>query len=239
MPDAKRVLNTILQARNDTPLVIFDLDSTLFDVSHRTQLIIEAFANESKFKKLYTDETTRLLSVRVASEDWGLSESLIKANFNPTKNFFKDLYNYWRKYFFSSRYLYADLPYKGAVEYVNELYNNGVKIFYLTGRDEKNMRSGTVKSLTHWKFPTNNLESILLMKPTKGSIKDDDFKSHMLLKLKHLSKHIWFFENEPIIIDKVRRSLPEIKVVWVDTTHSGRAQPPKNLTVIREYWFKS
>lgn len=238
MPDSKYVLNEILKVKNEFPLAIFDLDSTLYNVSHRTQKIVESFILEPEVKTLYAKEIEFLRNVKFESRDWGMKEALLRHSFSSTEQFYKAIREYWNKHFFSSNFLHADIPYDGAVEYVNELYQAGIQIYYLTGRDDPNMREGTVQSLRKWGFPTENLDKILIMKPTKGSIEDEEYKDIRIRQLKTLSPHVWFFENEPLIIHKVLASSPEVKIVWVDTTHSRRAHPPTGLFVIRESWKK-
>jgi predicted secreted acid phosphatase len=224
------------------PLAIFDLDSTIFNVSPRTQKILNTFLTLPNTREKYPQEVEYLRDHKVQHTEWGLKQSIERTGL-PQKGiptaaqFGKELRDFWRKNFFSSDFLHEDRPYEGAVEYVCALAKSGVEILYLTGRDEPNMRRGTLVSLKHWGLPLEN-ERSLIMKPIKGTVEDEDFKDQQIAQIRKAHKNIWFFENEPLIIAKVLISAPEVKIVWIDTTHSGKAQPPTHLPTIRERWHK-
>ena len=59
-----------------------------------------------------------------------------------------------------------------------------------------------------------------------------------LSELIKISKNIWFFENEPVIIHKIKSTYPKIKIVWIDTTHSRRQLPPNEIYIIQDKWLK-
>lgn len=236
MPDSKRVLEKILNSASEQPLAIFDLDSTLYNVSHRTQKILQKFIEQNSNEPKFISDIEKVRQVQIEHTDWGLKEAFTRTGLALSQEFSHALRDFWKKHFFSSDYLMHDKPYEGAVNYVNTLYRAGVKICYLTGRDDKNMRPGTIESLRVWQFPLDAEHHDLIMKPTKGSIEDDEFKDIEIKRLKSRATKIWFFENEPLIINRVLKSSPEIQIVWIDTTHSRRAEPPTELHVIRDVW---
>lgn len=226
-------------AEQRRPLVIFDLDSTLFNVSLRTQAIVETFARDPEMQMRFPNEVRFLSNFQILARDWGLKQALERAGFKSSEEFGKTIRDFWRSRFFSSEYLHHDRPYEGSREGVDRLHRAGADILYLTGRDEKNMKSGTVESLKYWGFPLkfkDNRTANLIMKPIKGSIDDEVFKENEMQKLveQYSDPHhdIWFFENEPVIIERVRKTTPSVRVIWVDTTHSGRAGAPTDLTVV-------
>ena len=216
-------------------MAVFDLDSTLYNVSFRTQKIIEDFIFQSKAQNKFLSELPHLSLVRVEMQDWGLRDSFSRVDFEPSPELFRELRNYWNKHFFSSEYLVHDMPYRGSVDYVNRLATHGVQIVYLTGRDAPNMHTGTVASLKQWKFPLESLEHLIL-KNSKGEIEDEDYKSLKINDLKKQNKKIWFFENEPVIINKVLKHHDDIDVIWVNTTHSRRERPPADIITIEDEW---
>lgn len=236
MPDAVRVFDKIISEAEMCPLVVFDLDSTLYNVSHRTQLILQNFINDNLKLEEFKNEIFFLKKIKILSTDWGIKDAFARHKFQASQKFYKLVHDYWRKNFFSSDFLHADRPYEGAVEYVNALHDSGLRIFYLTGRDEANMKWGTIESLKKWGFPTYHIETNLLMKPTKGLLEDADYKDKAISTLKKQSTRIWFFENEPVIINRIRLSSPDVQIVWIDTAHSGRSGPPQDLHVIRDIW---
>ena len=235
MPNAKQVYNQILSHKNDQPTVIFDLDSTLYNVSHRTQRIIYNFSRERDILKTYPKEAERLHTITVEPTDWGMREAFLRAQFAASPEFISQIKKYWQKHFFSSELLNEDIPDSGAVDFVNAIAKSGAQIFYLTGRDAQNMKTGTIDSLKKWNFPTRDIEKSLIMKPVKAFGEDEDFKAVKIREMKSNLNLTWFFENEPVIIHKVKQALPEVKIVWLDTTHSKKAHPPDDVFVIKKY----
>lgn len=215
------------------PVAVFDLDSTLFDVSPRTQKILDEFLNLKETLSNFPNEVNFLTGLKIQPQDWGLRQSIERSGLKTTLEFQKKLRDFWRAHFFSSNFLLSDRPYDGAIEYVRSLAEKQIEIYYLTGRDEKNMKAGTIESLKYHKLPLLSEHTHLIMKPEKGSIEDEDFKEVRLRALKSKFSSIWFFENEPVIIERLLSSKIDVKIIWIDTTHSGKANPPTGLPVIK------
>jgi hypothetical protein len=227
MSDAYSIFKEMTDKDPRKSVAIFDLDSTLFRVLERTQQILVDMANDPRVLTEYPEHAELFRQIRVLESDWGVHEALRRLGITEHDSIFKLVRKYWRKHFFSSRYLDYDQPYPGAVEFVNALHELGMPILYLTGRDEGNMWKGTVKSLRKWKFPLVE-ESHLHMKTNKGEIVDEVFKSQRLTSIKEPGA-TWFFENEPIILKRVEVEHPDISLVFLDTVHSGRAPAPNHL----------
>lgn len=218
-------------ARTSKVTVIFDLDSTLFSVSPRTQHILRQLASEPDFATQFAREAEILRSVKVLPTDWGVRAVLEREKvMNSSIEFFKAVRDYWGKHFFSSGFLDRDDMYPSANEYVNHLHALGAEISYLTGRPEAQMREGTVKALNIWGFPLFP-DTKLMMKPS-DVLTDEGFKANVLEGMVDQYDHIWFFENEPVIIDQVRSRVPKVRIVFVDSVHAGRASSPTDLPTI-------
>jgi hypothetical protein len=215
-------------------LAVFDLDSTLFDVSPRIQRILEELREHPEIQKAFPELLPYLKDVRTQRNDWGIKSALTRAFAKaqaPSTEFQKAARSFWAKHFFSNEYLHFDNPVEGAVEFVNQLYNMGAEIAYLTGRDWDRMGPGTVEVLEKWNFPSPNKKTAnradvrLAMKPEQGG-DDSLFKSGWFDELKpHQYSRILFFENEPKIIHHVVDQHPDIEIFFMDTTHSGKAEP--------------
>jgi len=226
------ILNEIIalakkQKGLDQPLVaIFDLDSTLFDVSHRIAKIFHAFAAVPEMQAQYPKECEFLGHMQPHPGDYGVKKTLERAGFVwPSREFAEVLIEYWKNQFFANPFLDFDIPYKGAREYVRDLYNSGAEIRYLSGRDIPRMKEGSIKSLRTHGFPLETDHANLALKPN-SDMTDYDFKRDFFLKMDRSSPEVWFFENEPANIHLVVKTTPHIKVVFVDTVHSGTAQLP-------------
>jgi hypothetical protein len=211
--------------------VVFDLDSTLFCVSPRSQLILRELAADPEFAKLHSAEAEVLKSIEVRAEDWGIRSALMRTQMPVEIEVLNKIRLYWRERFFSSRHLDADLLYPSALEYVQHLKSLGADILYLTGRATGTMREGTLRNLHQRGFPLES-EDKLLMKPSDVEA-DESFKATVLKDLVLKYDHVWFFENEPLIIELVRAQVPQVKMVFVDSVHAGRALPPKDLPTVK------
>lgn len=231
----KSIFEAILDDKKDKNVTaIFDLDSTLYNVTTRTKKILLNASKEPELNKLYPKKTPLLKNVDFKHTDWGIKDALIRSNISAPLQFFEWVRLYWQKHFFSSQYLKYDMAYEGAVDFVTELENHGIHIMYLTARDRQRMGKGTEESLKQWNFPESSLESQLLMKPHLD-VSDSDFKVIEIKKiLKNTPKNhsIWFFENEPVIVNQCLAEKLPIRIVFIDTVHSGREEPPKDLPVI-------
>jgi hypothetical protein len=228
MSDAKNVFLKIVEEVHSRPTAIFDLDSTLFAVSHRTAEIFRSLIKNSEFLGKHPDLAQLMTHIQVTEKDWGIHEPLSRLGIDAQHPAFPYIRKFWQKSFFSDDFLPHDQPYPGAVEYVNSLHEKGVSILYLTGRDAPNMRKGSLEMLRRWKFPLLD-EAHLVMKDSKGSVSDEGFKTMMIKDLRLASANSWFFENEPVILHQVEKDHPQMRLVFLDTVHSGRAPEPKHL----------
>ncbi len=216
-----------LRAQNKRSLAVFDLDSTLFNVSTRTQQILFEFA---ELKNL-----SELKNVIVKKEDWGIKESVIRAGYTleTHQDLLIELRDFWREKFFSNEYIHYDIPYSGAVSYVLELAESGCEILYLTARDQQRMGQGSMEVLRKWGFPCEPQQ--LVLKPSK-TLDDELFKNDWFLQLdKKPFEKIYFFENEPVNINAVAKSSPEVEIIFLDTTHARKQEVHPALARIKHF----
>lgn len=214
--DLKSILS--IAAEKPRTVCIFDLDSTLFNVSPRTQRILNEFAD------LHNPD---LRKVEIRHTDWGLKEALVRAGYNFDSNIelHKTLRDFWVERFFSNKYLHYDVPYIGAVAFVQRLVKTKCEIHFLTGRDVARMGTGTLDVLTKWGFPVEAKN--LHLKPDRA-LDDHQFKLDWLLNHFPIEKYpptaapIFFFENEPVNINTLGKIRPDIHIVYLDTTHSRK-----------------
>ncbi len=218
------------QASQHRVAVVFDLDSTLFCVSPRIQHILRELGRNPQFASRYVEESAVLREIEVFPTDWGVRTVLERTDIPATPDLVRAIRSFWGRHFFSNDFLDKDKIYPSANEYVRHLHELGARILYLTGRSEAAMRTGTLRGLKQWGFPLQS-EADLYMKPNNVE-RDESFKAQILNKISQGFDHIWFFENEPVIIEQVHGLVPKVHVVFVNSTHSGKAMPPKNLRTI-------
>jgi len=253
MPKRPAILKKIIEeaklyaSTNKRLLAIFDLDSTLFDVSPRIAQILREFAADPKMRSAWPEETHIIRDIEPHPDAYGIRISLERAGIkDPNPEFKKSIIDYWRKYFFANEHLRYDVPYPGAAEYVRDLQKAGGEIIYLTGRDVPRMLQGTIEQLKTHGFPlddqllvysppesedklyTDRLDvkrGHLYLKPD-SSYDDAVFKKDFFIRVDHAPGPVWFFENEPANIHLVLEHCPHIQVLYVETVHSGAKPPP-------------
>jgi len=222
-------LKTILteSAEKDRIVCVFDLDSTLFNVSSRTQKILNEFANQHK---------PELKNVEILHTDWGLKESLNRAGYRSEDHteLHQNLRDYWVERFFSNEYLHYDTPYPGAVSFIQKLAKTHCEIHYLTGRDVKRMGLGTLEVLKKWGFPVK--PEHLHLKPNR-TIDDHHFKVDFMLQKFPINTYnkIYFFENEPVNINALGQKRSDIDIVYLDTTHSRQQNVEVPVYLIKNF----
>lgn len=198
-------------------ICVFDLDSTLFNVSPRSEKILHEFAHEHNF--------SNLLKISIDFKDWGVYEALLRAGYTQDEHheLHLKLKKYWSEKFFSSEYLHYDTPYLGAIHFVQSLHKNKIPIHYLTGRDSFRMSLGTQAVLKKWGFPAQKEQ--IHLKPHKD-IDDHLFKWEWLKTLseKHPMSTIYLFENEPVNINLIGQKLPSVRLIYMNTTHSRQEE---------------
>lgn len=242
MSEFNPVLNQILTENKRTlekgsrDLFVFDLDSTLFDVSPRIREILLDFTKISGFQKKYSEQIEKLRQIQLIRQDWGIKTALARLGLDePESEFYRDVKAHWFSNFFSNDYLHHDAPYLGAQQFVNLVHSKGNKIAYLTGRDVDRMLEGTIASLTHHGFPIKSSDVELALKPQK-ELSDTDFKRDWFGKVSSEDFiNIWFFENEPLNVNFISEHFPQVKIIFFDSTHSGRAEALPHFQKINQF----
>jgi hypothetical protein len=235
---AKKILTEARQiAQNKgTPLAVFDLDSTLFDVSPRLLRIFRDFAKILQREQRYPEAMAILQQIQVEREDWGFKDALMRAGLDGKHPEFEaEFKDFWQKTFFSNEYLDFDIPYPGAQEFVSSLSEGGTEVVYLTGRDQHRMGQGSQEVLLKWGFPLNAQNAKLVLKPHR-SLDDALFKTDYFAQLPEKKYvKIWFFENEPLNVNSVREAHSQVEIVFFESTHSRRGVVPSDIPRIMHY----
>jgi hypothetical protein len=234
----RTILHTILEEVENSKLkvlTVFDLDSTLFDLTLRISRIVDAFALDPQHRVKFPRECAGLANVKILPTDWGLGEPLSRAGLPSSHSsaFFQALHGFWSECFFSNGYLHHDEPLPGAVEYVKRIRKSGGEIMYLTGRDTERMLEGTELSLRQQGFPLEK-GAELVLKP-RAEMDDAWFKVDILKELAPRFDQIWLFENEPVNLNLCAKECPRVGLVFIETTHSGREQITVPVHRIRDF----
>lgn len=214
----------------EDPLVVFDLDGTLYDNTHRTLRILLEFAHThaSSYRPLFN----RLRETSLDHLHYRVADTLEALGFSDP-SLHEVVSAWWRERFFTDDYCLYDLPLAGAVELVTRVHKAGGVPCYLTGRDAPNMLLGTLKALQRDGFPVGRADTRLILKP---AFEDDDetFKEGVIARLRKTGRVVGSFDNEPGLCNLFKASFPEAVVVWMNTSHAPGAPARRDDIVVAD-----
>ena len=210
-----------LKARGGAPVVVFDLDDTLFSTSARNLRILREFAGSPETVKAWVKEAAALARLRPDDLRYAIVDSA-KAAGVEHPGMLEALRGFWFARFFKNEYLLSDEPLPGAAAYCEDVARAGAALVYMTGRDEA-MREGTERSLSRHGFPAQGTS--LVLKPAFDT-PDLAFKTEALARLPALGAVTGAFENEPAHVNLFREAFPDALMYLLETKHSGRPIAP-------------
>lgn len=237
LPHQLDVLSRVLQALatwqgDRAPVVVFDLDATLFDNRPRTLEILMEFREE-----IADDDpelAAALLGLEVDRINYLLTDTL-KACGVYRGDVVKEITNYWHDRFFTDSYIACDVPMLGGVEYVRACYEAGAVLVYLTGRDIPGMLPGTVAKLRDDGFPIGIAGTELILKPDPN-MHDEAFKRGALPTLDRVGELLAFFDNEPANCNLAKAMFPDSIVVLLETQKvPGAPAPADDIEVLADF----
>lgn len=214
-----RISSTLEEGR--TPLVVFDLDATLYDNRPRTlEILMEYREDILDARPDVADALATLTSDRI---DYLLSDTLRGCGVTRA-DVVADVTRFWHDRFFTDQYCLHDAPVDGAPEYVRACHEAGAVVVYLTGRDVPGMLIGTVSSLRDCGFPIAVAGTELVLKPD-ANLPDEAFKRGALPTLERVGELVAFFDNEPSNTNLARSMFPAATVVLLETQRVPFAPP--------------
>lgn len=205
-----RLLNRLRQYEGNDAVVVLDLDSTLYCNAGR---ILAIFAEYAKNVPEYLQLTTNIYPRTIR---WSPDEDFRRAGVKD--DFLEGYESYWAKRFFSNPYIKWDRPMPGAVRYVNEVYQTGANIIYVTGRDEPRMGKGTRESLRIWGFPFECDRVQLILKKDKDQ-PDLDFKAEEIQTLKNAGTILGVVDDQPDLTALFSKTFPRAITIQMDVPH--------------------
>ena len=198
-------------------VLVFDLDSTLFDNRPRQVKILREFGEHAQVPALAQSQLEHWTS------GWDMRGAMLNAGLSPeqTDALLPQAREFWRERFFTSAYSACDVEIAGAAAFLQAALPTGVQITYVTGRHE-GMRAGTVEAMQTCGMPLPDEAAVrLIMKPDLEE-NDDAFKVRAVAQLRTLGTVIAAFDNEPTHANGYRQSFPDARIVHLATDHSGR-----------------
>lgn len=201
------------KAAGKTPVVVFDLDHTLFDGRPRTLVILAEWA------------------ASIAAEQPAVAAAVGRINLHGIAYLLRDTLAgvgvtdpalvaaaeaYWKPRFFSDSYAQLDVPIAGAPAYVRDLWQRGAVVVYLSGRNADGMLTGTTASLQKWGFPVGVRATAVVLKPSFAE-PDETFKKASLDQISALGQVVASFENEPGNLGMMAARWPDALAIFLDT----------------------
>lgn len=223
--EPKKLLNEILLRTREVkqsgghPLVVLDLDGTLFDNGPRTwQLVAEALEEGG-----YEAERQRLNELSNRFLPYLVADFLAQAQISneDTVEYVK---KFWFERFFTDRYQEYDVPLEGSVSFVKELYAAGATMVYLTGRDVPGMLTGCAQSLRANGYPVGLMRTMMILKPDFET-KDLVFKKEAAEFISQSGTVVAAFDNEPGNCNLFLDAWPKAFSVFIDSTCAPNPPP--------------
>jgi len=221
------VLEEILSAIESTvaegvlPIVVFDLDGTLFITRHRTLGILADFAERTGRTAL----AEAVAGISVEEQQYSVLSPLAD-RIDLSSEDKAAIIAWWRGHFFTDEWCATDTVMAGGVEFVNACHDRGALVYYLTGRHVHGMEQGTVASLVGNGFPMFDGHAMLQLKPDFET-DDEPYKIEAVKAIQALKgRVVATFENEPGNANLFADGFPEAKNVLVGHTHRPDAPPP-------------
>lgn len=239
--DTKTILDLIATKVSTVkdPVVLFDLDSTLYEVAPRNLAIIRDWIAHSQ-KSVPQKILTSLNGLKLDDIGYSLKDTFqsvgLSLDDKEVLAAWENLKAFWWDRFFANHYLPHDLPYPGGVDYAHRLYHLGAKIIYLTGRDEPRMGEGTRANLLRDGFPHDEGGRTRLLLKSHGDKEDLKHKQDAFHVIKSIGNLVASFENEPMNFVAIQELFPEAMHVFVETVFSDYpAKPTSNAYLIRGF----
>jgi hypothetical protein len=211
-------------------VLVFDLDSTLFDNRPRQARIVRDFGKAKGLSLLQTCKPEYFVS------GWDLEGALLRCGLSQEelKGCLVEVRQFWKERFFSSDYCIEDIPISGAKKYLDACLKTSAQLMFVTGRPDS-MEEGTIVCMKKHDMPTPGGRVHLLMKPS-GQEDDDAFKRQAHSRISSLGELIAVFDNEPTHINDYARQFPDAFAFWLDTGHSGRdIEPLPSIITLRNF----
>lgn len=222
--DANILDETLAQIQSvNSPILLLDLDSTLYEVSPRTFQILKEWvdsAESAEFSLVRAAFDQMLLSQVGYSIEDTLTHLGLSPSHQSTHAALHLVKRYWADRFFTNEYLKYDRAYKGSSNFVKKAYEAGAEIVYLTGRDAPGMKQGTTRNLLRDEFPWELPRTHLLMKP-EAHLHDLEFKKSASQFVYQKGNLVASFENEPPNVVALFDLFPHAMHIFVDTVCSS------------------
>jgi len=221
-------------ADNKRPVVVFDLDDTLFSSAARTVAILQAWV-QLPATEVKTEIRRALSGIKLDQVRYSFDETLEQSGLGTSDPDVVEAYDqakeFWLEQFFSNNFVHTDLPISGAIDFVREVYDSGADVVYLTGRDEPRMGDGTRRAIAQYFPEVDGRRVRLYLKQDKEEV-DEVYKARAAKDIGTLGDVVATFDNQPGNVSVFSKAYPGAINTFVDTRFGDN---PAELVPMRVY----
>ncbi|PIR21062.1 MAG: hypothetical protein COV45_02725 [Deltaproteobacteria bacterium CG11_big_fil_rev_8_21_14_0_20_47_16] len=216
-----------LKRAGKSPVVLFDLDDTLFSPANRQLQIVHEFIEKNP-SVLSPSQMAALQVFDTRNQSYDLIVDIQSRLGIADATFLKSFKSYWFGRFFSNLAA-VDPAHPGAARYVHALQQAGATVVYLTGRQltgdkpetKGGMKEGTLESLRRNGFPMPNGKDVQLFMKDRFEMHDVDYKATVVPQIKKFGELVACFDNDPKGNALCRKEWADTTVVRVGRSHAS------------------
>jgi len=205
------------------PVFIVDLDGTIFDNNPRQIAVYRQLQIKYPILRSLIPEEKLFLVPFPYSILTIIQNHLSAISYPQIDSLMKKLTRDFYRMFLTNRYLAYDIPFEGAAEILQEMTKRGIHVWYLTGRSQRSMQSGTLMSLklAGFPLPKKNSTVSLIMKPKK-TMNDDQFRKIVFESVPPSRKEsiLGYIDNEAELCMIAAEYFPSALVVHFHSTQA-------------------
>jgi len=221
MSTLSAVLDRVSRTRH--PVVVFDLDSTLFRTTRRNLRILTGFAEEHAH--LHPRLVEVATSLQPGDVAWHVQTTLRRRGITDPA-VLEAQHRYWQDRFFTPEYVLFDEPTPGAAPFVRACHGAGALVYYLTGRSRRDLGEVTVTKLLRHGFPCLEGRVVLHLRPHQ-QLDEHRYKLEAHAEIRSLGGEVVAtFENDPDHANALLESFPAASHFLVGDDHDPAADPP-------------
>lgn len=226
----------IYSSGKSLPIVIVDIDDTLFDRRPRWMKILADLLTDESGDTPLTDEHRALIAKikpRTMTRDL---EASLRATGLADENVLSWLVERVNTLAGQDRYLMFDLPTPGATEFIKGLSTAGSMTVYLGGERLKDEATfGTERAISMFELPAPRGEVGALFMRDRTDQTEMEFKRELVGPIAEAGTVIAVFENEPEAANLMNDAFPEAEVVLLDSLREADTPLAEGVQVISSF----
>ena len=231
------------------PVVVFDLDHTLFDTNTRIVAMLRDLAVEFDVPELLAVTTEQVEALRLRGVDTlGFKDpAAVKLLFGRRGDHSLKHSPFGQRFYNDPGYLVHDAVIPGAPEFVERIaLELGADVYYITGRTDEIFREATVAQLRWYDFPGysarrgSTVHQKLILKPAVVEGSTDAWKVARFARLTADHQIVAVFDDARRNVNAFAKVLPaEVPIVRLTRNVADRTQLDDRIEQITNYVYNT